>query len=316
MKCPKCSKNHKKALGLRCPCGYEFALDPKIYGMADGKLLSYVRRASANDTLYFTQTQLLTAASRIDKFGAFCSLIAGLALVAAGLTFCLKIFPFQIIGGFVGFILICAGLYKLLFSRPDREKLFTALDKYQSKYGKFEKLIDSPQLDSAPENNFEPDLFDYGVERVLIVQRPIIVDLLVLNKVHVQTRSLIMGAEGYPKYLVDNLNRILEDSPSLPVFFLHDSTPAGIAWVEQQLNSPQFNNGTRNLIDMGIGADDIQRLKRLNGLRLQRDNYSVPVDVIPMAMLVNGIMVSMEQEISLSQIIAAKDTSDAYGNFG
>ena len=69
MKCPECSKNHKymqgakgaKFASMRCQCGYRFVINPKLPGnLTDGKLLTFIRKASANNTYYFTFNQLYT----------------------------------------------------------------------------------------------------------------------------------------------------------------------------------------------------------------------------------------------------------------
>ena len=316
MKCPKCQINHKKSAGMKCSCGYRFALDPAVHGMADGKLLALVRRASSNDTVYFTRNQLVTANSKIDKSSAITCLLIGVILIALGLTFCLKIFPAQIFALIVGVLLVFSGIHSLFYSRPNREKLFLALDTYKSQHGSPEKLIEAPELDSPPDNNFESDLFDYGVERILVVQRKLLVDLLVKNKVHVQNRALIVTADGYPKYLADTLQRLLTETPDLPVFFFHDSDSAGINWVQQNLESSRFNNGRRKLIDMGFSPNDLQNLKRLKGLRLESQDYQAPADVVPMAMLSNGIILSLESELGLTEIMARNIDADSPSSFG
>ena len=315
MKCPKCLKNHQKKYGMRCSCGYEFALDPVTFGMADGKLLSLVRRASGNDTLYFTRPQLITSDSRISKATGYgCLAVAVVALtIAISLLDASPVFWITMVIGVLG---VLASYTAFFITKPDDARIFRALDAFQNKHGKFDKLVETPSLDSPPSNDFEPDIYDYGVEKILIVQRPLIVDLLVKNKVHVQTRSLIMCSDGYPKYLNETLTRLLNESPELPVFFLHDSTPAGMQWLQIQLESPRLNNGKRKLIDMGFSPDDLKRLRRLDGLRLGKNDYQAPLDVVPMAMLANGIFVSFEQELPLSEIMEQNVSSDSSGSFG
>ena len=56
--------------------------------------------------------------------------------------------------------------------------------------GPIEKMIETPRLGTPPPEFEEPDLYDYGVERILVVQHDLLVDLFVLNGLHAEQRML------------------------------------------------------------------------------------------------------------------------------
>lgn len=59
MKCPQCSHNHPRREGLVCGrCSYQFVFDKGVDAMTDSLFLALQRKASRNDTFYFTENQL------------------------------------------------------------------------------------------------------------------------------------------------------------------------------------------------------------------------------------------------------------------
>ena len=67
------------------------------------------------------------------------------------------------------------------------------------------------------------------MERILVVARDLLVDLMINNNRHTDQRILVLAESGYPDYLVPRARQLLEERCDLPVFLLHDATPSGVA---------------------------------------------------------------------------------------
>ena len=68
-----------------------------------------------------------------------------------------------------------------------REKFAVQLASWQAKYP-LEKLLEGRKLEAPPPDWKEEDVYDYGAERVLVVDDDALVDFFVLNDFHAQQR--------------------------------------------------------------------------------------------------------------------------------
>ena len=314
MKCPSCSKHHRYANGMTCKCGYQFALDPKQDGISDRRFVSFILAAGCNDTYHFTENQLYTAACRkqLTPHVAVPILLGVMAigfLVAGTLAD-----PALLLLLLVPFIGIPVWLYFLYFKKLSRVEFEGWLIKYERSKGPITNLVSETKLSGPPNDTAEPDIFDYGVEKVLLVQHRILVDLLVLNNIHMTTRALIATADGYPQYIASRLEGLLEESPKLPVFILHDATLEGITWAEKTDN--HFGRSGRPTIDVGLTPNAVKQIAKIRTLRLKSESYHAPVDCLPMAMLANGISLSLEKSVTMDEMLIAETSIDSMASFG
>jgi len=218
-----------------------------------------------------------------------------------------------------------AGLYQLLFSSLSRKEFEKWCNKFEKKQnqqeqdkekGVLKKMLTVPTLFEPPPKFNEPDIYDYGVEKIVVVQRDILVDLLVKNGLHAANRSLIVAASGYPQYINQAADRILTESPEVPVFLLHDADGQGLAWAESMQQSSRFKNGRRQIIDMGMSPLDFAKIKKLSRLRLKKIDFQAPVDTLPMTMLISGIGLSLEQVVGMGDLLADSVSPDSTSSFG
>ena len=317
MKCPKCDSNHRRSGGMTCSCGYEFALDPKMDGIGDRRFVAFINGASSNGAYSFTENQLYTAACRkqlgapIGYLAFFCTLIAIVTTLML-IYQVVDIVPLAVIGACGLGILLW--LYRLYVQSLPRKKFDCWFEKYVDGRGPIELLVEEGTLASPPESTGGPDIYDYGVERVLIVQRRVLVDLLVANNAHSTNRALIVSSDGYPDYLSPMVEKVLGESPSLPIFLLHDATIEWIAWAEKQKD--RYSGTGRPVIDMGMHPESMSKIKKIMTLRLSKSNYQAPLDVLPMAMLMNGITLSMDQGVGMGELLIMETSADSAASFG
>jgi hypothetical protein len=81
-------------------------------------------------------------------------------------------------------------------------------------------FVNQPSL-TTPENIVGEEVFLYGVERIIVVDEPLKVDLLVKNNTHINKKALIISSQGYPDYLKPRLQTILIKQPQILVGFIH-----------------------------------------------------------------------------------------------
>lgn len=315
MKCPQCEQQQQYSYGMKCHCGYQFKLDPKNDGISDRRFVAFINGASCNGTYFFTENQLYTAACRKQLTPPPLLLWASVLVAIAIMLFSVFVsgsgFLFLLIGPIIG---MAVWVYAECFAKLNRQKFDRWLEKYLSGEAKIRNMVTDATLLEPPLAEREPDIFDYGVESVLIVQREVLVDLLVANQIHATNRCVVVTGNGYPQYISVHVDRLLNESPSLPVYLLHDADTRGKLWAEEQTRT--YASSQRQVIDMGLSKKSIAKIRKLNKLRLKEHDFQAPVDVVPMAMLANGIGLSMEQQTSMERLIHQDATIDSLASFG
>lgn len=324
MKCPKCNTNHPKKYGQRCNCGYTFVFNPeRDHGWTDGKFLALLNRASHNGTYYYTKNQLLTYARKKKKLSAVN--VLGLLVMTAGTGFFLSA---VLQSGFLGiFISVIVLGGTLLFKTKMQSKPLTEqqLDSMITKWLIFRrtinKLVHKPALHTPPPEWNEKDIYDYGVEKILIVQHDVLVDVLVLNKLHTEQRMLIMSAGGYPEYLIPRLKKIVAEHPSPLIMALHDTLTEEqgrrfIAGIRDK-----FNLGQSKILDLGLYQENAEYLFKATKTKREKMTSHIPADYVPYPLLSSLLLLSVERNAVFADILEEVTSgrfegSDAMGSFG
>lgn len=261
MKCPKCSYNQPYRSGMVCgKCKYRFVVDPKRDGYTDGKFATALRRVSKNGTQYFTFHQFyatLFVHRPLFPSGCLAAVLAGAAgAVVYNLSESLFLAAFFAIG---------AGLLGMFGKRlfpsmaPPENKIRGLWNQWYPKAEKQEHLfLSKPTLITPPATAPEKDIYDYGVEGILIVDEDIYVDLLVKNKLHTEFRLLIIAQSAYPSYLHEQANRLLAERSDLPVYLLHN----GVTIVKNM--TTKFALKGQKVLDLGLSEQDFVNHKRLH----------------------------------------------------
>lgn len=306
MKCPACNQTQRAKEGLRCTrCRYAYIFDPKADRMNDYRWTQILKKASANDTIAFTRQQLhtqwaiKTSPGRAGRIvgGVVTTFITGFA-VAAGAPLLLLAAP----------LAVFASAIPAPKVKWDRDTFRTQLEKWTTKGGRIDGLVEKPSLHEPPPSWREPDIYDYGVERIIVVEHDLLVDLLVKNNFHLEQRALIVGASGYPGYLSIQVDKILAERPDTPVLVLRDATPDGDAVagrVKVRLRRP--------VIDMGISAADVKASPLLRRL-VENDADGLPLDVLPWKAFTGVIGPAIQRGIPLRDL-ASTSGSDSGGSF-
>lgn len=330
MKCPHCRANHKYKnqgrvvfqRGMKCHCGYQFVFARKADGVTDGRMMAVIRKASRNGTYYFTPNQFYATMVRNPPRSREFIVASVLALLCIGFAgylyltvrrdeMCCAAFPL--------FPALLLGLFA--FSKwmgpapPARSEALSWLTVWD-KHNQEEKLIKNPILATPPPEWKEPDIYDYGVERILIVDQRLTVDLLVMNGVHAQERALILaleeGEEPYPRYLLDAVRKQLRESPGDKLFLLHGSDRHGRELADR--TKEQFKVDDDQIVDLGLFPEDVARLSQLQ--KVTKANPDAPVDYLPMHKLVPILSACFTSEVALFALLGQADAAERSGGGG
>ncbi len=315
MKCPECAANHKYSAGMKCRCGYKFALDPKSRGITDGKMMLLIQRASAQSTYFYTANQLYAQYCRLKYSSPLIPAIVG-ALIAVGST---PLFLDNLVWAGL-FMILLGGAFLILViqnwrSVPSRSAFDSILESWRiHKAETLDKLLSETTMHEPPPEWQEPDIYDYGVERMLIVERDLLVDLFVKNGFHAEERTLVLSQSGYPSYVARHAKRLLDENPDLPVFLLHDATPDGEHMLASLTLRGDMPITGHPIVDLGLFCEGVAKLRRLRYLKLNIVGYEIPVDMLMYKFLAAGLGTALAEGITLAD--AAEQYQQSGGSGG
>ncbi|MEL6544395.1 MAG: hypothetical protein AAFQ82_07200, partial [Myxococcota bacterium] len=167
-----------------------------------------------------------------------------------------------------------------------------------------EGLVESTTLSEPPPDFAEDDIYDYGVERVIVVDRNIAVDLMVRNNIHTDHRAVVISQTGYPTYLIPRVQRILKERPDLPVYLLHDSDRSTHDMVEEAVRAGLPLDENR-VIDLGL---DHAFSRRIDRSALGLSDKRLRVDQLLPAQTRTLLDLSLVHGITFGEALRRKDS--------
>ena len=320
MKCPECGHNHLRGKnGMVCrKCRRSFILDPKKWqsggtGITDGKFLAILRRATADGTRSVTGNELFTQARQ--HLQARAASVAVLAVVVgAGLaTAIIGLVHLSLVGLVGGFFALVAGVALCVQRSGISRRNWNRVVETWKAREPIPLLLEKPGLHSPPPEWTEPDMYEYGAERLVLCERDILVDWLVRNGVHLKERALILSESGYPDYLLGPARRLLEDNPRLPVYLLHDATKSGRDMEARVRRSPEFAVADHPLTDLGLFEDDARGLRLPRYLRKTKN---LELDCLTLPALTTLVAIGFAEQIPLALVAQQVPPTGSGWEFG
>jgi len=190
LQCAKCNQYYykkKQDTANICSCGYHFVFTGQNDVIKDRLMRFLEKKASQNETRYFTIDMLYNIYQKHQTHHPSIS----------------RFFFFR--------------KSQIL----DKESLAQTHYHWQRTSSlKSKKFIEKPSL-QQPENPIGEEVFHYGVERIIVVDEPLKVDLLVKNNKHIDKKALIISSDGYPAYLKPRLQNLLEKQADIPIGFMY-----------------------------------------------------------------------------------------------
>ncbi len=316
MKCPNCNKNHKYSGGMTCSCGYHFVFNPKRDQFSDGKFAAAIAQAGNNRTYVFTRNQLYTAflRRRENSIGCFIVLLS-IAVIAAIFGLALGIPALGVPALFIAAISLLLLLKAKNNPNTTRPKFDSLLSRWLAQH-KIPNMIEKPDMYQPPPDWPEPDIYNYGVERILVVQHDLLADLLVRNHFHAEQSCLVVSVNHYPQYIWQRAEHILRLPDLTSVFLLHDATTQGLRTSERFKASHAQFLGHNRVLDLGLFPGDADKIPLLSALKLKKESMDVPVDALPYAYLQGLIAQSMQEGIPFHTALAYRIQSGSDGDSG
>lgn len=258
MRCPECKHNQRYREGTRCQkCQYQFVFRKRADRISDYALRQTIQRLSDSGQQSFTVTQLAMEICRIWRKKAF-SMIAGAVVIAivaliAGLVLGATI-------GLVGFVILCP-LVLWQISRSKRTFPYYKARALVERYHQAHPIVALADGQAFRQQTpvVDPQELQYAPERILVVERDALVDLLVRNRFHLQHKTAVISRWGYPARVFAACQEFLNNHPATPVQVLHDASLAGFSLTAQLAADPQWAFASRHLTDLGISQATLGR---------------------------------------------------------
>jgi len=268
VKCPQCKGDQKYKEGMVCgSCGWEFTLDPKVKPyMSDMAFHMAQERLSGPAGNWFTYNQLYAGVHRMlekkKQWGM------GSVVLITGVVFFISLIPADILGIGLWLPILCAALTTaacIFYSKRPlkirRSTISRIIGSYHAKHPP-DRMADGKQFETAEPNGFDEKFLDFAPERILIVERNTLADMLLLNRFHFENKTLVLSAQKYPSAAFSACQNTLSQFPNTPVCLIHDASKKGIGLKEKLLADPTWHLGEKQIQDLGLFPEDVARLKR------------------------------------------------------
>ncbi|MBT9543818.1 MAG: hypothetical protein IV090_00365 [Candidatus Sericytochromatia bacterium] len=286
MKCLNCRTNslYRARSGGKCPnCKKEFVFEPKRGDLfTDTAFEAALNRVSAKNSLSYHPRQLYFELARrrytvLNKAisprgavvgGVFGGIFFGV-IFSIFMSMLLKGFAFWLAEGlYVSFAVW--GLFKL---KRDTESPAIRLDwPVFLKHLRRWQTIQEPHMPlllpekaeqqkkvSKPVSGQEKneDLFDYNVDRLILCDKPEMVDFLLANQFHLEQKCAILAFNGYPRAHFEEIKMMLQRNPNLMVYLIHNASTNGCR-IAAELKRPEWFPQAR-IFDLGLYPRQAQK---------------------------------------------------------
>jgi hypothetical protein len=321
-----------------------FALNPaqEPY-LTDLAVKKTIDKVSAFGRNYFTFNQLYAGLHKIAKKKAGVRRYGTIAAAVIGSVVAAMAVAKLGMGWLVYLIVPGLALFVVWYVRRpvtvSHEKLTSAIKTYTTLHPP-ENLVDGRRFERAmSKEELKDELFGYAPERILIVQRDDMVDMLVMNHFHTDNKTVVLSASKYPSHVFSAVRKFLAKHPHIPVAVIHDASREGIRLKEKLQSDPSWNLQGKEINDLGLGLEDVKRMGepiwvpatgrsrgRAPAARAEENmeqGMSVPVDYVAPAvmtgvlgMAVVGMMGLMSQDLLAEQARQATTGSGSGGGYG
>jgi hypothetical protein len=310
---------------MTCPnCRHKVIFNPRKTPISDGKFRKLIVAMRGTGDTFFTKNQLYSSYLETGKVAFMTRLFLWL-VVAISLVFIINVYYLRqntfgtsgwvdvvVVGLFAGGM---TGLFNWTTTPKVSRTEFEQWIKRWLAHYPIPNLITEPSLDQAPPPLFaEQDLYDYGVESIVVVDQDIYVDLFVQNNYLAEWKSVVISQNGYPNYLVAKVARILKENPSITIKYLHDAATACVnmkSSVRQFLTIPS----TVEEVDLGLHSKDSNLLSVFS--QRSKTSESVQLDFLPPARLATTMGAAVIGGLLIGEVLRSyQSSSSSGGDFG
>lgn len=285
--------------------------DPLRDGISDEEFLSLVAGLEKQGATWFTADQLYAQACAQDAirsrvvgflwFGAGLLGAVGLTCAPVGALIDLPLL------GFAGLaaMLLSMAVFMVAWLMPNPIPPYATLQRWLEKWTaagrSLPHLVTEPRLE---DDNAAQALLRTSpgrVERVLVVQHDLLVDVMVRNGLPDRLSALVMSERGYPEAARQRADGILRDDPRLTVFLLHDSDATGVGMRSRFAASPPILCENRRVVDLGLFPYEARAMDLLEPVSPRARRYRIPLGLLPWKTMVTALCRAMQEGTSLAQ---------------
>ncbi|MDS4041029.1 MAG: hypothetical protein RKP20_07630 [Candidatus Competibacter sp.] len=98
----------------------------------------------------------------------------------------------------------------------------------------------------------DPQELQYAPERILVVERDDLVDMLIRNRFHLNHKTAVVSRSGYPERVFAACREFLRNHPNTLVQVLHDASLPGFGLTARLAADPKWEFARQHLVDLGI----------------------------------------------------------------
>ncbi len=334
MRCPDCKHQQKYKDGTRCAkCGYAFTLRKKTDGLSDYALRQIILSLTGNEQHCFTRTQLLLEICRYwrKQNTALTVVAVVVAMIIGGVIWGIAEWRLWIGLALMGLLIGVALLLRRQHARSlPLKKAGDLLKKYRDAHP-IPGLADGRAFIERSAEVADQDFY-YAPERILVVERDDLADLLIRNRFHLSAKTVVVSRTGYPAPIFAACQGFLARHPATPVQVLHDASLSGFALSAQLAADPQWQFARNRLTDLGLLRTTLHEKTRLPWLSrsattngtlsakhdaMLHDGRRVPVDCIAPKPLLNLLAAAVVAgSLALPEAKAGDTDFDVEADYG
>jgi hypothetical protein len=265
-----------------------------------------IAQATGNRTYKVTRNQLLAAYCELSpqsaSKGCFRMLVAlGFIFVCAPMA----VVAAKPLAAAIGLVFAGVLLSMYMWPGPGKNSFDELYEKYVAAGGTIPELLTPQAVASPPPGSPEPDIYAYGVQRLMMVDDDAVVDLLVSNNFHAQHQIAIVSINGYPGYLMPVVDKLLAN-PALKIYLLHSppSKSSG-SFYHRVAGDPRIGHRGQNILTMGFTADNVSSLPTLAKLPKELTK-ELPIDMVPYATLSGLLAEAINLHQSFTTVLALR----------
>jgi hypothetical protein len=134
-----------------------------------------------------------------------------------------------------------------------------------------EKLLTAAKYQANQSTSSNLDGISF--ERVLVCDRNETVDFFLSNLFHFHYSCPVLGGNGYPRGICDDMLVRLKQNPNLKVFLLHDYSPTGLAFVRSMNTDNKWFAELQpsNIIDLGLNVRQKKLFRSMTNKQVDRN---------------------------------------------
>lgn len=262
MRCPECKHNQRYKEGMRCNnCRYQFVFHKKQDPISDYALRQLIQRLSDHGQLSFTATQLALEICRFWRKKILGPIGCGIIALVIGAF--VGLFVAGIWEWWGGILIPVVVVLPLAIGLSRKEKSKLAFGKARTLVNRYHQAHPIQALANGTafrDRSALPEPFDphYAPERILIVERDELVDMLIRNRFHLSHKAVVVSSSGYPESVFSACQGFLRNHPDTPVQLIHDASLQGFALASQLAADPKWAFARQQMIDLGIPQSALQ----------------------------------------------------------